>query len=317
MVGANRKYRRPLLIGVARRLRGVGALTWVVAQTVLGSLARYGERLEAVVSVIAIAVLLLILNWFYHRVYWAEHLAGLPPAQAAPAPRRRSRARRRADDRARRARVLERLPRRVRDGSLPAGADARGRSARRPARVCLLGLAATFAVGVVTILLERKLPHRKMLIVTGVLMTWVLVILVGTTVQTLPGRRVAAGGADRRRAAAVLGRDVARHLPDLAGSTRADRCRDASSSAATSRPSTFARDAARRVLSSVRSNSITVESGRGANYHSRGERRLVLIVVLLALALPTAGERGRPHRRATRVLARREAAERARRARDA
>ncbi len=35
-----------------------------------------------------------------------------------------------------------------------------------------------------TILLERKLPHRKMLIVTGILMTWVLVILVGTTVQT-------------------------------------------------------------------------------------------------------------------------------------
>ena len=52
------------------------ALTWVIAQTVLGSLARYGEKLEAVVSVIAIAVLLLILNWFYHRVYWAEHLAG-------------------------------------------------------------------------------------------------------------------------------------------------------------------------------------------------------------------------------------------------
>ena len=47
-----------------------------------------------------------------------------------------------------------------------------------------LGLAATLAVGALTILLERKLPHRKMLIVTGVLMTWVLVILVGTTVQT-------------------------------------------------------------------------------------------------------------------------------------
>jgi high-affinity iron transporter len=48
----------------------------------------------------------------------------------------------------------------------------------------VLGLAATFAVGGLTILLERKLPHRKMLIVTGVLMTWVLAILVGKTVQT-------------------------------------------------------------------------------------------------------------------------------------
>ena len=75
MVGANRRFRRPLLIGVGVALVA-SALTWAIAQTVLGSLARYGEKLEAVVSVIAIAVLLLILNWFYHRVYWAEHLAG-------------------------------------------------------------------------------------------------------------------------------------------------------------------------------------------------------------------------------------------------
>ena len=41
------------------------------------SLARYGERLEAVVSLVAIGVLLLILNWFYHRVYWQENLQDL------------------------------------------------------------------------------------------------------------------------------------------------------------------------------------------------------------------------------------------------
>ena len=51
--------------------------TWVVAQTVLGSLRGWGERLEAVVSLVAIAVLLLILNWFYHRVYWQENLQDL------------------------------------------------------------------------------------------------------------------------------------------------------------------------------------------------------------------------------------------------
>ena len=74
MVGINRRYRRPLLAGAALAL-AASAVTWVVAQTVLGSLALYGEKLEAIVSVIAIGVLLLILNWFYHRVYWAEHLA--------------------------------------------------------------------------------------------------------------------------------------------------------------------------------------------------------------------------------------------------
>ena len=35
------------------------------------------------------------------------------------------------------------------------------------------------------IALERKLPHKKMLIATGVLITWVLVVMVGTTVQTM------------------------------------------------------------------------------------------------------------------------------------
>ena len=49
----------------------------------------------------------------------------------------------------------------------------------------LLGLAATSRSASLTIALERKLPHQKMLVATGVLITWVLVILVGTTVQTL------------------------------------------------------------------------------------------------------------------------------------
>ena len=177
MVGANRKYRRPLLVGVAVAFVA-SALTWVVAQTVLGSLARYGEKLEAVVSVVAIGVLLLILNWFYHRVYWAEHLAGFHQRKQRLIRGRGIGAHRRANSRARGARLLGRLPRRVRDRSLPAGADARGRDARRASRV-MLGLAATLAVGGLTILLERKLPHRKMLIVTGVLMTWVLVFSSG------------------------------------------------------------------------------------------------------------------------------------------
>ncbi len=183
MVGGNRRFRRPLLIGVGLALVA-SAVTWAIAQTVLGSLAQYGEKLEAVVSLIAIAVLLLILNWFYHRVYWNEHLAGFHQRK-------------------------QRLLRGAGVGLVAAqtvGLAALGFSSvyREGFETVLflqaltleagvlavlpgvaLGLAATFAVGGLTILLERKLPHRKMLIATGVLMTWVLVILVGTTVQTL------------------------------------------------------------------------------------------------------------------------------------
>ena len=107
-----------------------------VAQTVLASLARYGEKLEAIVSLVAIGVLLLILNWFYHRVYWQENLQDLHQPQAAD-PRRSAGLSLVA------AQVvglvalglLERLPRGLRDRALPAGADARGgRAHRAPGR---------------------------------------------------------------------------------------------------------------------------------------------------------------------------------------
>jgi high-affinity iron transporter len=49
------------------------------------------------------------------------------------------------------------------------------------------GLAATTVVGVVTFALEQKLPYRKMLIATGVLIGLVLGIMVGTTIHNLQG----------------------------------------------------------------------------------------------------------------------------------
>ncbi len=48
-----------------------------------------------------------------------------------------------------------------------------------------LGFVAVLAVFGLVIALERKLPHKKMLIATGLMITWVLVVLVGQTVQTL------------------------------------------------------------------------------------------------------------------------------------
>ena len=182
MVGPARRYRRPLLAGAAVALVA-SAITWVVAQTVLGSLARYGEKLEAVVSVVAIAVLLLILNWFYHRVYWSEHLADFH--------KRKQRILRGSHAGFISAQVLGLallgFSSVYREGFetvlfLQALTLEAGILAVLPG--VMLGLAATLAVGGLTILLERKLPHRKMLIATGILMTWVLVILVGTTVQT-------------------------------------------------------------------------------------------------------------------------------------
>jgi high-affinity iron transporter len=50
-----------------------------------------------------------------------------------------------------------------------------------------LGLAMTLAVAVVTFALQRKLPYKKMLIVTGVMIGFVLVVMVGQTARTMQG----------------------------------------------------------------------------------------------------------------------------------
>ncbi len=183
LVGAQRHFRKPMFAGVGLALVA-SAVTWVIAQTVLTSMQRYGEKLEAIVSLAAIAVLLLILNWFYHRVYWQENLqslhkkkrrvlagAGLSLATAQIV-----------------GLVLLGFTSVYREGfetvlflqamTLEAGAVT-------VLEGVAIGLLAVVGVFVLVVALERKLPHKKMLIATGVLITWVLVVMVGTTVQTM------------------------------------------------------------------------------------------------------------------------------------
>ena len=48
-----------------------------------------------------------------------------------------------------------------------------------------IGLAATIAVGVVTFFLQQKLPYRRMLVVTGLLLGAVLIVMVGGSARAL------------------------------------------------------------------------------------------------------------------------------------
>jgi high-affinity iron transporter len=182
MVGPQRRFRRPLLLGVGFAL-AASVVTWVVAQTVLGSLAGWGERLEAVVSLVAIAVLLLILNWFYHRIYWQENLHDLH--------RRKKRILAGASLGVLSAQAL---------GLVALGSSSVYREgfetvlflqaltleagAWTVLQGVTLGFAGVVAVFALVVALERRLPHKRMLVATGVLITGVLVVLVGQTVQT-------------------------------------------------------------------------------------------------------------------------------------
>jgi FTR1 family protein len=178
-VGARRGLRRPVLIG---GLAGIGAtaLTWLAAQLLISELGTGGLRLEAITGVLAIVVLLVVTNWFFHKVYWSQWIARFN----------------------RRRKTLEKL------GLASGGLVILGLTSvyregfetvlfiqnlqvSAGTSACVLGsgigLAATLAVGVVTFALQRKLPYKKMLIATGVLIALVLAVMTGTTVHVMQG----------------------------------------------------------------------------------------------------------------------------------
>lgn len=186
MIGPRRELRRPIYRGALLALPA-SMLMFVLAMLLLDSLSKYGEKLEAVVGVVAIGVLLLVMNWFFHRVYWTEWIKGH---------RDRGKA--------------------LTGAALAAGAGAatvvglytlgftsvfregfetvlflQALQLSSGTGVVLagvsLGLVLTAIVGAFTFALERKLPYKKMLILTGVLISLVLVVLVGNTARTMQG----------------------------------------------------------------------------------------------------------------------------------
>jgi high-affinity iron transporter len=176
--GESRKYRRPLWSGATLALL-VTALTWLLAQGILNAMARYGEKLEAVVSLLAIGVLLLITNWFFHQFYWTDWLApfhsqkrrllsgetgllfGLVMLGFTSVYREGFE-------------VVLFLHALVLEGGLAVVLSG-----------VALGLAATAVVGVITFVLQARLPYKKMLITTGVMIGGVLLVMVGHTVHVL------------------------------------------------------------------------------------------------------------------------------------
>jgi len=186
MLGPRAPLRRPIYRGALLAIPA-SMLMFVLALLLLDSLAQYGEKLEAVVGVVAIGVLLLVMNWFFHRVYWTEWIKG----------------------------------HRERGKALTGAAIATGAGAATVAGLYTLGFTSVFRegfetvlflqalqlssgtgvvlagvtlglvltgiVGAITFALERKLPYKKMLIFTGVLISLVLVVLVGNTARTMQG----------------------------------------------------------------------------------------------------------------------------------
>jgi high-affinity iron transporter len=183
-LGANTVYRRPVAIG-----GGVGLVatvaTWFAAIWVISLFGGNGLTLQAATGLPAIVVLLVVMNWFFHRVYWTGWISHHH--------KRRRGLLAGTDDRAALRRTL-----------LGFGLLGFTSIYREGFEVVLflqnlrvtfgssvvlegvtLGVLFTAAVGVLTFALHQKLPYKKLLIITGGLLLLVLVVMVGEEVQEM------------------------------------------------------------------------------------------------------------------------------------
>lgn len=173
-----RHLRRPMWWGAALAFVAT-AITWVVMSGTLSLFARFGEKLEAVVSVVAIAVLLVIMNWFVHQVYWNDRMADFQKAKHNLMGRNvgqwvglavlgfTSIYREGFET----VLFLQSLV--LQSGTVPVLSGTG------------LGLAAVVGVGVLVFSLQAKLPMKKLLVWTGMMICAVLAVMVGNTVHVL------------------------------------------------------------------------------------------------------------------------------------
>ena len=181
--GATAIYRRPVAGGAALGI-GASVVTWFVAVWILGELGGGALDVQAATGLLAIVVLLVVMNWFFHRIYWTGWIA---------------------HHHGRRRRLLAGAGRAGAGATLAGFAllgftsvyregfeivlflqDLRLKAGAAPVlEGVALGVALTAAVGFVTFRLQHHLPYKRMLIVTGVLLGVVLVVMVGESVQEL------------------------------------------------------------------------------------------------------------------------------------
>ncbi len=187
MSGVRQSYRRPVFIGV---LVGSAAtiLTWYGAVAIVKDLE--GDltalQVQALTGLLAVIVLLLVMNWFFHNVYWTGWIS----------------LHSRKKETLLREAVAERRPRLAawwglallgfsslyREGfevvlflqgyRLRAGVLAVGQGVA-------FGLMLTTVVAVLTFVTHRRLPYRRMLVLTGVLLGVVLLVMVGEQAQEM------------------------------------------------------------------------------------------------------------------------------------
>ena len=187
MTGAKRGLRRPVAMGAGGALLAT-LVTWWIAVGIMTQLSENVRALDlqAATGLLAVIVLLVIMNWFFHKIYWGGWI--------------------RAHNRRRKTLLSNGAASEISPAHLQWGLILLGFTSlyREGFEVvlflqsyrlrlgsgvvlqgALVGLTLTALVAVLTFFLQQRLPYRKMLITTGVLLGVVLLVMVGEQAQEM------------------------------------------------------------------------------------------------------------------------------------
>jgi high-affinity iron transporter len=174
----NARIRRRIGAGAWLAL-GMTAVIFVASRTLLQGFSHYGETLEAVISVIAVIVLLIVTNWVFHKYYWTGWNARLRTLSKAAQRQQQTRWEGLAL-------VGVGFVTIFREG-FETTLFMQSLILEAGMRPVLLGLAIgglfIGVVGFAVFSIGAKLPYRKMLVITGVLVIFVLFTFMGSTVR--------------------------------------------------------------------------------------------------------------------------------------
>jgi high-affinity iron transporter len=187
MTGINQVHRRPIAMGA-----GVGffatVVTWFIAVGIVSSLSQNISALDlqAGTGLLAVIVLLVVMNWFFHKVYWGGWIG------------MHNRQKKNLINSAGDAGITKR--------HLLFGLGLLGFASvyREGFEVVLflqsynlqmgkgivlggtlIGLIFSAIVAVLTFIAHKRLPYRKMLVLTGVMLGVVLLVMVGEQAQEM------------------------------------------------------------------------------------------------------------------------------------
>jgi high-affinity iron transporter len=182
-LGTNRVYRRPVAAGGAMALVAAVA-TWFVVIWFIGQFHGGEFDVQAATGIPAIIVLLLVMNWFFHKMYWTGWISSH---------HKRRRGLLSSDPDTNKRRMLLGLALLGFTSVYREGFEVviflQNLRELYGSSVVLegvtIGLLFTAATGVLTFALHQRLPYKRLLIITGVMLLFVLLVSVGEEVNEM------------------------------------------------------------------------------------------------------------------------------------